>query len=65
MKYSELFRILAKDGWFTIRQSGSHVIMKHPDKPNQLTVPFHKSKDVNKGMLSAILKKAEIKIGKR
>ena len=65
MKYSELFRILVKDGWFSIRQTGSHVIMKHPDKPDQLTVPFHKSKEVNKGLLSAILKKAEIKTSKR
>ena len=65
MKYSELFRLLAKDGWFTIRQTGSHVIMKHPVKTDQLTVPFHKSKDVNKGLLAAILKKAEIKTSKR
>jgi len=65
MKYSELFRILAKDGWFTIRQTGSHRIMKHPDKTDQLSVPFHKSKEVNKGLLSAILKRAEIKTSKK
>jgi predicted RNA binding protein YcfA (HicA-like mRNA interferase family) len=39
--------------------------MKHPDKPDQLTVPFHKSKEVNKGLLTALMKQAKIKISKR
>jgi len=46
-------------------QAGSHVIMKHTDKPCQLTVPNHNSKEVKKGLLIALLKQAEIKIGKR
>ncbi len=40
MKSSELMRILKKDGWVEIRQSGSHVIMKHSEKKAQLVVPF-------------------------
>jgi len=65
MKYSELFRILKKDGWFEVRQKGSHIIMAHPEKHNKLIVPFHSSKEVKKGMLGAILKDANIKISKR
>lgn len=65
MKYSELFRMLKKDGWFEVRQTGSHVIMQHPTKPKQLTVPFHAGKEVKKGLLSAILKQADIKTNKR
>ena len=65
MKYSELFRILKKDGWFEVRQSGSHVVMRHPTKSGQLTVPSHASKEVKKGLLSAILKQAGIKTTKR
>jgi len=65
MKYSELFRILNKDGWVIIRQTGSHVILKHADKPGQLTVPNHNSKEVKKGLLTALLKQAEIKTAKR
>ena len=65
MKYSELFRLLKKDGWFEVRQTGSHVIMQHPAKPQQLTVPYHAGKEVKKGLLSAILKKADIKTNKR
>ena len=65
MKYRELFRILTKDGWFTIRQTGSHLIMRHLVKPNQVVVPFHASKEIKKGTLSHILKDADIKITKR
>ncbi len=50
MKYSELFRLLKKDGWIEIRQKGSHVIMKHPAKGEQLTVPYHAGKEVKKGL---------------
>jgi predicted RNA binding protein YcfA (HicA-like mRNA interferase family) len=65
MKYSELFRLLKKDGWIEIRQKGSHVIMKHPVKEEQLTVQYHAGKEVKKGLLTAILKQADIKTTKR
>ncbi len=65
MKYSELFRLLKQDGWYEIRQSGSHVIMNHPEKKMQISVPFHSGKEVKKGLLSGILKQAEIKTDKR
>jgi predicted RNA binding protein YcfA (HicA-like mRNA interferase family) len=65
MKYNELFRLLKKDGWNEIRQKGSHVIMEHPEKQEQLTVPYHASKEVKKGLLTAILKQAGIKTKKR
>lgn len=65
MKYSELFKLLRKDGWYEIRQKGSHVIMRHSTKSGQLTVPKHSGKEVKKGLLSAILKQANIKTNKR
>ncbi len=65
MTYNQLFKLLKRDGWFTIRQNGSHVIMQHPVKPQQLTVPNHASKEVKKGLLIAILKQANIKPTKR
>jgi predicted RNA binding protein YcfA (HicA-like mRNA interferase family) len=39
MKYNDLLKLLKKDGWFEIRQKGSHVIMQHTTKPEQLTYP--------------------------
>ncbi|HAH59899.1 MAG TPA: hypothetical protein DCL86_17330 [Bacteroidales bacterium] len=60
MKSSELLRILKKDGWYVIRQKGSHIIMKHPTKSNVITVPYHSGKEMKKGTLQAILKLAKI-----
>lgn len=43
MKSSELVRLLKKDGWFVIRQTGSHMIMGHPTKKGQIVCPYHGS----------------------
>jgi predicted RNA binding protein YcfA (HicA-like mRNA interferase family) len=48
------FQDLKKDGWFEVRQAGSHVMMKHPTKPNIIPVPYHGSKEVKKGLLRSI-----------
>jgi predicted RNA binding protein YcfA (HicA-like mRNA interferase family) len=65
MKFSELLRILRKHGWFEIRQSGSHIVMKHPDRENTVTIPNHGSQEVKKGLLRAIIKQTGIKTTKR
>jgi len=65
MKSSALLRIMKKDGWFEVRQKGSHIIMKHPTKTNIIPVPFHASKEMKKGTMQAILKLAEIETNKR
>lgn len=65
MKYSELFKLLKKDGGLRLGKKGSHIILRHPIKPEQLTVPNHSSKEVKKGLLNAILKQANVKTDKR
>jgi len=60
-KYNELFRILKRDGWYKVRQKGSHIIMQHPTKKGKLLVPYHSAKEVKKGFLNFILKQAGIK----
>jgi len=61
----ELLRLLRRDGWIEIRQTGSHIIMTHPLKDNQLTIPNHGAKEVKKGLLSVIVKDADLKTNKR
>jgi predicted RNA binding protein YcfA (HicA-like mRNA interferase family) len=65
MKSSELLRLLKRDGWFEVRQKGSHILMRHPVKPDTIPVPFHSSKEMPKGTLRQILKMAGIKTDKR
>ena len=61
MKYSELIRLLKKDGWYAVRQSGSHMIMVHPVKKGQLTVPNHGAKEIGRGLELKIKKDAGLK----
>ena len=61
MKSSELVRLLKKDGWFVVRQTGSHMIMEHPAKKGQIVCPYHGSHEVGKGLERKIKKDAGIK----
>ncbi len=58
MKCSELIRRLQRDGWFVVRQRGSHVMMEHPAKPGQIVVPDHGSKELASGTARSIIRKA-------
>ena len=60
MKSSELIRILKKDGWYAIRQAGSHMTMIHPFKKGKVVCPNHGAKEVSKGLEIKILKDAGI-----
>jgi predicted RNA binding protein YcfA (HicA-like mRNA interferase family) len=48
-----LVKALERAGWQTVRQRGSHVRMKHPDRRVSLTVPLHR--ELKRGTLSGIL----------
>lgn len=61
MKSGELLRVLNKDGWFTLRQKGSHIILAHPFKKGQIVFPYHGSHEVGKGLEKKIKKDAGIK----
>lgn len=57
MRAIELEKILFKDGWFLVKQVGSHRQYKHPTKPGKVTIPFHRG-DVDKGTAKSILTQA-------
>lgn len=57
MKVRELERILRDDGWYVVKQVGSHRHYKHPVKSGKVTIPIH-SGDLDKGTAKSILKQA-------
>jgi predicted RNA binding protein YcfA (HicA-like mRNA interferase family) len=61
LKYKELILILEKDGWFVVRQKGSHQQYHHLRKKGTVTVAGKPNKDVPKGTLNNILKQAKFK----
>lgn len=55
----ELITALEKIGFYSIRQKGSHVRMKHDDG-RVVTIPVHARKIIGKGLLLKILRDAEL-----
>ena len=60
MKIREILARLEKEGWYCVRQKGSHKIYKHPSKPDiRIVVPDHGgNKEPSIGVLMDIMKKA-------
>jgi len=59
MKPKELIKLLEKEDFVFVRQSGSHAIFRKPGF-KIIVVPVH-SKDIPTGTLNAILKDAGLK----
>lgn len=58
MRFREVDKLLKKDGWYEVKQVGSHHQYKHPTKPGKVTVPEHGGKDINPQTAKTILKQA-------
>lgn len=60
MTYNQLVKLLEENGW-RLKRTGKHRIYVHDDFVLPLVVPFHSGKEVPKGTLVSILKKAGLK----
>lgn len=61
MKVREAIKMIENDGWYLVRQKGSHMQYKHPSKKGLVTIACHKlSDDIAKGTLASIYKQAQI-----
>ena len=61
MKALDVIKMIEKDGWFLVRQKGSHKQYKHPVKKGLVTIAAHKQSDeIAPGTLGSIFKQAQI-----
>ncbi|MFI5136070.1 MAG: type II toxin-antitoxin system HicA family toxin [Chitinophagales bacterium] len=61
MKTKEIIKLIEADGWFVVRQKGSHRQYKHLHKQGLVTIPIHRlSNDLSPGLEKSILKQAQI-----
>lgn len=57
----EVIRALKRAGWRFDRQHGSHVYLKHPQRPFlSITVPVHTGETIKPKTLQSILKQARL-----
>lgn len=55
--------MISEDGWFLVRQKGSHRQYKHLFKKGLVTISAHKMSDeISPGTFNSILKQAQIKL---
>lgn len=59
MRFREVEKILLRDGWYQVKQKGSHHQYKHPTKSGKVTVPEHGG-DINIDTVKSIMKQAGI-----
>lgn len=59
LKGKEVISLLRKIGFVEERQRGSHVFLKHPDG-RATVVPVHSGERIGPGLLSKILRDAEM-----
>ncbi|MCA1680926.1 MAG: type II toxin-antitoxin system HicA family toxin [Actinobacteria bacterium] len=55
---TQLINALRKSGWVSVRQRGSHVRLKHPNRAVSLVVPLHR--ELKRGTLVGILRDAGV-----
>ena len=60
MKFSELYKILEKDGWI-LERTKKHHVFAHPVKKGKIAIGKHSSQEVATGTLNSILKFAGLK----
>lgn len=61
MTAKQVIKLLEKEGWYEVRQSGSHKIFKNDKHKVTISVPYHGNKDLAEGTLNSILKQAGLK----
>jgi len=61
MTAKQIEKLVKNNGWYLVRQKGSHKIYKNETISGIVVIPFHGKKYLPKGTEQSILKKAEIK----
>lgn len=56
-----LLAVLKRRDFVIVRQSGSHVILEHPDGTH-VTVPVHQGRDLGKGLFRQIMRDANLSV---
>jgi mRNA interferase HicA len=54
MKYSELLRMLLREGWVAKSQNGSYIKLLRPVREGLIISPNHGSKEIGKGLKKKI-----------
>ena len=57
----DAIKIVTQDGWFFVRQTGSHRQFHHPIKPGTVTIPGKPSDELRPKTFNTILSQAGLR----
>lgn len=60
MKGREVIGALESDGWYLVRQKGSHQQFQHTTKPGTVTIACQPGHDFPVGTLARVIKQARV-----
>lgn len=60
-KAKEMIDLIEGDGWYLVRQKGSHKHYRHHIKTGTVTIPYSGNDDIPPGTANSILKQAGLK----
>lgn len=58
LKVREVIKMLNNDGWYFVKQNGSHRQFKHDEKEGKVTINGKPSDDLSQFLLNSIYKQA-------
>jgi predicted RNA binding protein YcfA (HicA-like mRNA interferase family) len=58
----KVIRALKRTGFVEDRQSGSHLVLIHPETKARTVVPFHAGKSIKEPLLRAIIRDANLSV---
>ncbi len=65
MKIRDVIKLIEQDGWYQVRQRGSHRQYKHPHKTGLVTIAGKLNDDIAPGTMNSILKQVRLKNEKK
>ncbi len=61
MNFKDMIKIIEQDGWYQLRQKGSHRQFKHHEKKGVVTIAYHHlSDEIAPGTFASIKKQAQL-----
>jgi len=61
LKVRDAIKMIEIDGWYIVKQRGSHKQFKHQVKKGRVTIAGNMNDDLAPGTLNSILKQADLK----
>ena len=61
MKVRDAIKMIENNGWYLVKQRGSHKQFKHQVKKGRVTIAGNMNDDLAPGTLNSILKQADLK----